>query len=93
MYLSVCVCACMYSVCMHVCSVCLCICVCVCMHACMGQGAQKRALEPLELELQTAVSLLTCRVLGAWELNSVPLQERHVFVTPDPFLQVFNYSL
>jgi len=52
----VCVCAC---VCVYVC-VCMCVCVCVCV--CEALGAQKRALYPLELELQMVVHLQ--RVLG-----------------------------
>ena len=56
----------------------VCVYVCVCMH--MNAGAwrgQKRAFDPLELELEVVVSHLN----GYWETNTGPQQEQ---VIPSP---------
>ena len=42
-----------------------------------------RVLGPVEMELKTVVS----RPYGCWELNSGPLEEPSVLLTPEPFLQ------
>lgn len=55
-------------------------CVWVCAHECSARRDQKRALDPLELELQAVLNHLT------WfqELNLGSLEERYVLVAAEP---------
>ena len=48
-------------------------------------GGHKRVLDPLELELQVAVSYRG----GAGELNPGPLEEEPVLLTPEPSPQPY----
>jgi hypothetical protein len=53
------------------------------MHVSAGtHGSQKRASDPLDLELQAVVSSQT----GCWELMFSPLQEQQVLLTAEPAL-------
>jgi hypothetical protein len=56
--------------------------------ACSAHGGQKRASDPLKLELQIIVSG------RCWETNLGPLEEQQVFLTTELFLQppsvIFN---
>lgn len=56
---------------------------CVCDKYSSALEGQKRALDPLELELQAAVN----HKHRCWELNSGPLQEQQLLLTTGPVLQ------
>lgn len=53
---------------------------CVCDKYSSALEGQKRALDPLELELQAAVN----HKHRCWELNSGPLQEQQLLLTTGP---------
>lgn len=70
---------------------CMCVLVCGYVQASAGPGGgQKRALEPLEVELQTVVSEVSCEF---WELNLELLQEHMCFYSRESHLSspLFGY--
>lgn len=61
--------------------------VCICTRYVPGTfGGQKRALDPLELELQKTVCDSTKH--GCWEVSLYSLQKHPVFLTAEPSLQL-----
>ena len=52
-------------------------------HACSAHGSQKRALDPVELEVPRR----------SWELNLDPLEEQPVVLTAEPSLQPHSTHL
>lgn len=67
----------------------ICVCICACMCTCMCVPAQKKALDPLMLELLAVVSWLIC--VTHWEVNSGPLQQQ-VLLTLQPSELFFFFS-
>lgn len=58
-------------------------CMCVCAtHVCSACGGQKRALDPLELELGGCKLSCVC-----WQLNPDPLEKQFVLLTTETSLQ------
>lgn len=72
------------------CSVCLYICVCACMHGSRSPEESSRAPGAGVTDSRELANMQGTGSLGA-ELGLSA--GAHVFVTPDLFLQVFNYSL